>query len=295
MASKTCDRIIFYCKDKILPFKLNGKNVYASWPKLPHTDPSSAIDWAKGFYNRHPYFTVETENSFSSAMILDEVNVRGQSSKVPQGIVYSQEKDAYLMFDFRTDGLIETITNNTISKGVIKCDMAFRFAGGNYYFVPKKSHSFVEYEKSFRASNVATLKATTNVDIGVPFYGSFDAVHVYVGKFKCTDDKTDIDPSYENSTVYIYKIIEARYERYSVSKSKMKVKSLVDENSKEYQKICDDYNNFISINNGIITANHTVKAQYSVDNFKMHFDINTGEMKFVEEPRNKASVWGFSQ
>ena len=207
MSNKTCSKVVFYCKGKPESFKVKGKDVYSSWPKLLHTDPSSAISWAEGMWHKSPYFSVEVDNSFKDAMVLDNFDERGQSSKIPKAVVYNEEKDVYLMIDFRLDGLVETLTNSSISKQIIKCDMALRFSGGNYYFVPRNGKSYTEYEKQFnKTHNKSKVLSTSKIDVGIPFEGNYNGYYVYLGQYKCTKDEADQYQvkSYEGEKVHVY-------------------------------------------------------------------------------------------
>ena len=266
---KTCDKIVFYCNaDSRKTY--NGKALYNSWPKLPHHDGENAKRWAEGYLSKVPCMVIETPNSFNNAIIYDDVDNRGQSAKVPSAIVYNTEHDCYLKFDFRTDGLIELLINGSVSNGVINSEMAFRYAGSNYFFVRKASDSFKEFAKSVAPKT--KIKTTSKVDIGVPFIGAYDNIYVYLGKFKCAEDqdKGTHVPNYTDQMVHVYQQLAYTFyngrphrinntEVFIVNKSKMSSKCEIKSSDKHYA----DYINAIN-NDSYIESENITKGSYGV-------------------------------
>lgn len=278
---KTCSKVVFYCGVNSSK-TYNGKPLYDSWPKLPHHDGSGARRWAEGYRSKVPCLEIETPNSFKDAIIYDDVDSRGQSAKVPSAVVYNKEHDCYLKFDFRTDGMVELLINGSVSKGVIKSEMAFRYAGSNYFFVRKDSQEFKDFEKTFAPKG--KKKTTSKVDVGVPFYGSFNDIMVYLGKFKCTEDKDECTytPSYENEMVHVYQRVGINYEwrndvrvedddkpTFVVNKSKMNVKGLVDPKDKCY----NDLVNAI-VKDSLVESEYITKGSYGPSTAKYDEMIN---------------------
>lgn len=292
---KTCEKIVFYC-DAETNKTFRGLPLYESWPKLPHHDSENAIRWAEGWHRKSlPCIVIEMDNCFKDATIYDDVDSRGQSAKVPSAVVYNKDHECYLKFDFRTDGLIELLTHGTVAHGKIKADMAFRYAGSNYFFVRKDSDSFKEFAKSFDPK--AKKKTTSKVDVGVPFYGSFDDIYVYLGKFKCTEDKDNCTytPSYENQYVHVYQKLACydyrqnlmRYDDQVVitaNKNKMNVKGIIDSKDKDYNDII----NIIS-QDKYIESEHINKGNYPADvgwreRAYCVLDRNSDEFKISNKP-----------
>jgi len=301
---KSCKEIVFYCSPNRTK-TYNGKTVYESWPKLPHHDDSGAIRWAEGWHSKQKSFTVTMDNSFKGAVIFDDVDSRGQSAKVPSALVYNKEKDCYLKFDFRTDGLIDLLTNGTVSKGKISSEMAFRYAGSNYFFVRKASQEFKDFEKTFDPKS--KKKVSSKVDIGVPFYGSFNDIMVYLGKFKCTEDKDDCTyiPSYENQMVHVYQRVGINYEwrneihvedgkaSFVVNKSKMNVKGLVDPKDKCYNDLVN-----ATVKDSFVESEYITKGSYGPstanhdETINFIYDASNKEVKISTKKRPNREMCG---
>lgn len=296
---KTCEEIVFYCESKPLKDTFEGKDVYASWPRLTHYDPEGPRRWATTYERvgdswrdrkEVPGFEVTMSNTFEDACIFDEVDSRGQSAKIPQAVVYCKEKDCYLKFDFRTDGLIEALCNSTIAYGVIQAPMAFRFAGANYFFVPRESKSFAEFKKKFEQAQKPKTKKSTEIEVGVPFVGSFDSVYRYMGAFKCVQDDT-YDPhghlsevvDYGNKTVHVYQDCRKRPWRnddelvFDVVKSKMNVKSL---------DIPEDCEVLDRLTSGVHETDLGSKGGYGF-NAKCVVDLDNMTVKYVKKPQQR--------
>jgi len=297
---KTCKEIIFYCEAEPQPDQVNGRDVYASWPRLTHHDPDGPRRWAttykpgpSGSWRDRtgvPGFEVTMPNHFSFSMIHDSIDNRGQSAKIPQALVFDIEKDCYLLFDFRTDGLIETLIEGEIANGVIETPMAFRFTGSNYYFVPRGGKSFAEFEKAFNQAQKPKIKQSTQIEIGVPFVGSFDSVYRYLGAFKCVQDDTyDAEGSmskkfdYTDKTVHVYQSAQnygfRRNEEpsFEVMKSKMNVKSL------ELPENCILHD---EIGPGVHETEYGSKGGYGTPpRVKTVVDVDNKTVKYVEQPK----------
>lgn len=296
---KSCKEIVFYCSPNRTK-TYNGKTVYESWPKLPHHDDSGAKYWAKGWNSTQKSFTVTMDNSFKDAIVFDDVDSRGQSAKVPSAIVYNKEHDCYLKFDFRTDGLVDLLTNGTVSKGKIGSEMAFRYAGSNYFFVRKQSQAFKDFEQTFTPKG--KKKTSSKVDVGVPFIGAFESVYVYLGKFKCTEDQDEgvYTPSYKDQNVHVYQ--QVGYYNYRgdatlsddsvdliINKSKMNVKKVIDTNDKDY----NDFAN-VTVTDMYVETKYITKGSYGVSvdwehEGKLVLDRNTNEARITKVKRNRNS------
>jgi len=219
----------------------NDKPVYQCWPRLPHHPEDPVYHW---FYRGDLFELVKAKpvpNLFSDVVILDHVNTRHYSAKVPQAAVYSKEFDCYLQFDFRAEGLTELLCNYSVTQGSPSCDMSFMYKGSNYYFVPTAG-SFQKYKKDFEQANKPKTKQTTEVEVGIPFIGSWGNPYRYLGAFKCTEDgsynpngDTSDRTNYKDKTVHLYQECEnwefqsdeeeKKRPRIYVTKSKMAVKS----------------------------------------------------------------------
>jgi len=298
--TKSCNEIIFYCSGEPEADQVKGKNVYASWPRLTHYDADNPRRWATA-YKAGPGgrrdvievvgFEVTMKNYFPFSLVHNSVDSRGQSAKIPQALVYNAERDCYLLFDFRTDGLIETLIEGEIANGVIETPMAFRFAGANYYFVPREGKSFAEFEKAFNQAQKPKTKQSTQIEVGVPFVGSFDRIYRYLGAFKCTQDD-NYDPegcngqavNYTDKTVHVYHSCEDYGFQWrdndlsiEVMKSKMNVKSL---------ELPADTKLYDTPESGVVTTECGSKGAYG---FSPHIhctvDINNSTVKYVEQPK----------
>lgn len=302
MTNRTIDEVIFYCKGVAESFTIKSKAVHQAWPKLLHAESKNAIEWAKRSrpYNKSgSYFTTTVANNFSNSELHDNVSIRGYSSKVPCAVVYNNEHDVYLLFDFRADGLVETMCGFSISKGIIKTDMAFRFSGGNYYFVPRKGDTFKEYENNFIQTHVSKSKATMSVKNGAFFYGNYNDIYAYLGKFLCTKDDTEVEqlPLYDNEYVHIYVLLSRfnpsqkvymteqspKSPYIAVSKSKMKVKNTIEENSNTHTHLKKYYDSLFNGNDRISTTRFT-KASYGTHNIKLSVDFKATSVSMIEIP-----------
>jgi hypothetical protein len=298
---KTCEQIIFQVRPGPGARKelFNGKPVHMCWPKLPHHDQTTALHWASGAERvngktiRSPGFTISMPNNFTGARVDNDIDVRGQSARVPSAMVYCEEKDCYLAFDFRTDGLVETLVNYGVDKGEINTPMSFTFTGTNYYFVPRNGTSFTEYKKSFEQAAKPKTKASTIVEIGVPFVGAYDLVYTYLGEFDCVqDDTTKFSDSanYNGSKVHVYADnTRATYgagrsdESFTIIKSKMKVKSLVIDEAAEVIKFKRDKH--------IVITGYGSKAGCGFSSCELEVDFVDRTVKFVEAERRQWRCW----
>lgn len=243
---KSIDNVIFYCKnikEGRFAKQYKGKQLCPAWPKLLHQNSEAAIFWATRVPGPNPeYFTVTMPNLFENAEVLDDIDSRGQSAKIPQAAIYCAERDCYLEFDFRADGIVETACHGSMKDGFITTPMSFRIVGSNYYFVPTNGPSFAEYKKEFEQNNKPKEKQTTQVEVGVPFIGANSQPYVYLGEFDCTRDDTAAlaahyilkAPDFADSKVHVYHSCRkspagdawSKEARLSISKTKMTVKSL---------------------------------------------------------------------
>lgn len=289
-SNKTCDEVVFFVRVHGSINTYNGKPIYKSWPKLPHTDSSSAKNWAGS-----KHFTVNMKNEFKNAKLVDEFDIRGYSSKIPQAAIYCEEKDCYLQFDYRTDGLVETLTTTTIGNGNIKCKMSFRFSGGNYYFVPTNGSSFKEFKKKFNSSP-SKSPGTVKVEVGEIFHGNYDSCYVYLGKFECVRDDSSTDnnlPDYTGINVNVYLQVfssNAFYDPnrpniyFSVSKSKMKSKGTVDKSHPNYQDMINCYDQYKNMGD-IVQTEYFDKANYgsltnlTIDKFRKTLSFEDKRIK----------------
>jgi len=304
--NKTIDEIIFYCqipKDQFAEI-YDSKPLYPCWPKMLHTNSESAERWAQGYYKGRDWFTVTMKNTFTDAYVLNTVSTRYRSAKVPQAIVYCEEKDCYLQFDFRSDALVETLLEGVIDHGKICQAMSFRFTAGNYYFVPQHGKSWQEFKEAFTVNNRPKTAKTTEVEIGVPFIGSFDQPHVYLGAYKCVQDdsyeENSRDPGlktdYTGKTVHLYHECRTFGHRaddganppMAINKSKMNVKSL---------DIPDDVNISTVDGNKVTRTNRITKGSYGVGFYTdMWIDHDAKEIKIVEKvpvKNNTYNCWNW--
>lgn len=303
MSQKSISEVIFFFMSPKAGAKIpeffeipthNGKPVYKSWPRLLHHDRSAVDTW---FYRRDLFELKEADpmtNEFSpdSIVILDHINTRHYSAKVPQAAIYCKDHDCYLQFDFRADGLVELLCDFSVIKGAPGCNMSFMYKGSNYYFVPTEG-SFQEYKKSFEQSTKPKSKQTTQVDIGVPFIGSFNDVYKYLGEFDCTqDDEYRPDGraselvNYAGQKVYVYHSCrklrypsesdrESENPNFYIAKSKMNVK---------VSEIPEDYEIFDTDFHGVVISNRISKGSYSTGygvNCEVDFENHT--VKYVSK------------
>lgn len=124
--------IKFFCKRDSTDY-YNGRKLYHGFPRPMHGSHKTAKEWLT---NANHQETVElvTDNRFN-AYIFENVSSRGMrnSSKIPQVVLHFKEHDVYVCVDFRLDGLINILTNHSVTKGVVDVDVGVRFSGTNYY------------------------------------------------------------------------------------------------------------------------------------------------------------------
>lgn len=166
-----------------------GKNIHKCWPRMLHHSYQDGMDWASsnGRFNRNkegkiPPTSLEVKNEFD--IILDsDYDYRGNyyNAKIPQGLIYCEEHDIFLLFDFRVDALMETLNQSEVVNGKIKEKMGFRYKGANYYPVPLKSDTFKEWAASVVPAPVQKQKYTTKYSKFQKVASkTFDAI--YIGK-----------------------------------------------------------------------------------------------------------------
>lgn len=269
------------CATRIKPH--NDIPVYHAWPKLLHHDHEQAKRWSSSKMrgsNNARGVSLDVDNEFE-ALVYDDIGHRGHSmsSKIPQALIHLKNgvdnKPCYLMVDLRVDGFIEASLDFGIKNGKFTTPMAFRFSSSNYYLVPKKGKTYKEANDKIQQLNVGKKKETTQVEIGVPFIGNYESVYVYLGSRKCketpVDDHSNVG-SYDGSKVHVYQQliglrgdVMAGYSTtprvyLSVSKSKMKVKRLVDLKDEEALKYFNDTMELLSEDE--VTSAKWIKGTY---------------------------------
>jgi len=295
--TKNCNNVVFYYR---MPKNgnaglHNNKPKYTSWPKLEHHDSGPAVSWAESYYgNTYDCGFITMPNLFTECEVINSIDSRGQSAKVPQAVVYCKEKDCYFEFDFRVDGLIESVMADGIANGEFNAPMSFRFAGSNYYFVPTAG-SFQKFKETFTINNAPKTATSTAIEIGVPFVGSHEQVYTYMGSFACTEDATynpygDVQErtDYSDNTVHVYyrnrftKYLSTKYNFnetwFSVSKSKMNVKRLYDVNEGEITTF--------DTSKASIEADSGSKGSYGIgDRFTLKLNFEKKTLQFVEKEK----------